>query len=344
MAGKPIILVTGANGFIARRIVLELLSRAYAVRGTVRDTNRSDEIRDAIRPHLKAATLGRDLKFVAADLMSDEGWAYAMEGARAVIHTASPFPMHVPKDPQELIRPAVEGTVRVLRAAHAAGVRRVVLTSSAAAIMYGHGRSAEPRHYDETDWTNLNDPLLAPYNRSKTTAELAAWQVAKETGLELVVINPTLVLGPLMDAQNKTSVEIVRQLLAGGFPALPDIGFGIVDVRDVAEMHVNALANPAVANKRFFATAGFYMVEEIAAMMRELYPDRRFPRRRAPDWLLRLVGRFDKRVEVILDDLGVRRVLDNNSGRALLGHDFIPAKEAIRATAESLLEFGIVRR
>ena len=344
MAGKPIILVTGAGGFIAKRIVLELLRRAYAVRGTLRDTKRSDEIRDAVRPHLKGATLGRDLKFVAADLLSDDRWSYAMEGVKAVIHTASPFPLRVPKDPQELIRPAVEGTVRVLRAAHAAGVKRVVLTSSAAAIMYGHGRSAEPRHYDETDWTNLDDPQLAPYNRSKTMAERAAWDVARETGLDLVVINPTLVLGPLMDAQNKTSVEVIRQLMSGGSPMVPDVGFGIVDVRDVAEMHVNALANPAAPGKRFFATAGFYMAEEIAAMLREAYPGRRIARRRAPDWLLRIAGRFDDRIAQILDDLGVRRVLDNTTGRALLGRDFTPAREAVRATAESLIEFGIVRR
>lgn len=344
MAGKQTILVTGAGGFIAKRIVLDLLSRAYAVRGTLRDTNRSDEIRNAVRPHLKGVSLGRDLKFIATDLLSDDRWAQAMEGVKAVIHTASPFPMHVPKDPQALIRPAVEGTERVLRAAHAAGVKRVVLTSSAAAIMYGHGRSVEPRHYDETDWTNLEDLNLAPYNRSKTMAERAAWDLAKDLKLELVVINPTLVLGPLLDAQNKTSVEIIRQLMAGGFPVLPDIGFGIVDVRDVAAMHVNALANPAVAGKRFFATAGFYMADEITGFLREAYPRRRFPSRRAPDWLMHFVGRFDRRIGSMLDDLGVRRVLDNRTGRALLGRDFISAKDAVRATAESLIEFGIVRR
>ncbi|MEX1179580.1 MAG: NAD-dependent epimerase/dehydratase family protein [Cucumibacter sp.] len=346
MAGKPIILVTGAGGFIAKRIVLELLGRSYAVRGTLRDTKRSDEVRDAIRPHLKGTgvSLGGDLKFLQADLLSEAGWGRALEGVAAVIHTASPFPTGTPGDPQEVIRPAVEGTIRVLRAAHAAGVKRAVLTSSGSAITFGHQNGPGELHFNERHWSNLEDPRLTPYNRAKTLAELAAWDVANETGIKLAVINPTLVMGPMLDKGYSTSMEVIKRLLGGRVPMIPNIGFGIVDIRDVAEMHVNALANPAAPGKRHFAHAGYLMLADIAAILRELYPKAPIPTRKAPDFLLRFFARFDSSLKQVVDDLGIVRVIDASSGRALLGHDFIPAREAIQQTAEGLMAHGIVKR
>lgn len=346
MSAKPIVLVTGAASFIGKRIVLELLTRGYAVRGTMRDLKRADAVTEAVRPHLKDArvSLGQDLGFAACDLLQDLGWGEAMEGATAVIHTASPFPFHSPSDPDEVIAPAVEGTKRVLRAAYVAGVNKAVLTSSGAAIMYGHEAATGVEHYTESHWSNLEDPALTPYNRSKTMAERAAWELAEETGLALAVINPTLVMGPLLDRQLSTSTQLVWRMLSGRVPAVPNTGVAIVDVRDVAEMHVNALANPASVGKRHFASAEFLMLREVAQHLAKAYPRARVSTLGAPDFLVRLVARFDASVAQIVGELGVTRVIDASAGRALLGHDFIDAREALSATAEGLFEHGVMRR
>lgn len=346
MPGKPIILVTGAASFVGKRIVLELLERGYAVRGTMRDLRRSDEVAGAVRPQLKGSgiNLGEDLRFAACDLMHDVGWGEAMEGISAVIHTASPFPFHSPSDPAEVIAPAVEGTQRVLRAAYVAGVSKAVLTSSGTAIMYGHSTGPGIEHFDESHWSNLDDPRLTPYNRAKTMAERAAWELAGETGLALTVINPTMAMGPLLDGRLATSTQLIWRMLSGRVPAVPNSGIAIVDIRDVAEMHVNALANPASTGKRHFASAEFLMFRDVATHLAKTYPRARVSTLRAPDFLVRLIARFDGSVAQIVDDLGIRRVIDANAGRALLGHDFVDAREAITSTAEGLFEHGVMRR
>jgi len=346
MSAKPIVLVTGAASFVGKRIVLELLTRGYAVRGTMRDLKRADQVTEAVRPHLKGAgvSLGDDLSFVACDLLQDMGWGEAMEGVSSVIHTASPFPFHTPSDPNEVIAPAVEGTRRVLRAAYVAGVGKAVLTSSGVAIMYGHDAASGVEHYDESHWSNLDDPALTPYNRSKTMAERAAWELAEETGLALAVINPTMVMGPLLDRQLATSTQLIWRMLSGRVPAVPNTGIGIVDIRDVAEMHVNALANPASVGKRHFASSEFLMLQEVAMHLAKAYPRARVSTLRAPDFLVRLAARFDGSVAQIVGELGIRRQIDASAGRALLGHDFIGAREALSATAEGLFEHGAMRR
>jgi dihydroflavonol-4-reductase len=346
MSAKPIVLVTGAASFIGKRIVLELLARGYAVRGTMRDRKRADEVTEAVRPHLKDAgvSLGQDLDFVVCDLLQDVGWGEAMEGVASVIHTASPFPFHTPSDPDEVIAPAVEGTRRVLRAAYVAGVGRVVLTSSGSAIMYGHEGASGVEHFDESHWSNLEDPALTPYNRSKTLAERAAWELAEETGLALAVINPTMVMGPLLDRHLSTSTQVVWRMLSGRVPAVPNSGVAIVDIRDVAEMHVNALANPASVGKRHFASSDFLMLREVARHLAATYPRARVSTLGAPDFLVRLAARFDGSVAQIVGELGIERVIDASAGRALLGHDFIDAREALTATAEGLFEHGVMRR
>ena len=230
------VLLTGVSGFIAKHVALKLLNAGYNVRGTVRRLDRAAEIKAALQPYL-SENAGQ-LSLVQADLESDAGWAEAMSGITAPVHTASPFPIAQPKDPAVVIRPAVEGTERVLKAAAAAGVTRVVLTSSTVAIL---NEAKADTLQDEADWCDVHLPSTTPYAKSKTLAERAAWEVAKARGLKLTTINPGLVLGPPLDEHYGSSLGLIERFLKGKDPMLPALGFPIVDVRDVAEMHLRAL-------------------------------------------------------------------------------------------------------
>src|SRR5579863_6512695 len=273
------VLVTGATGFIAQHCMLQLLEAGYDVRGTARSADRSAEVMAILSPHLGDTARSRldTLEVVAADLTSDEGWQSAVEGCRFVLHVASPLPRGAVKDENELIVPARDGALRVLRAAHDAGVERVVLTSSLSAIVYGNDRS---RVFTEADWSNLDGKRIGAYDKSKTIAERAAWDFMKgiegSSPMELAVINPGLVLGPLLSQDWGTSGEMVKRILAHQVPAIPNISFATVDVRDVASAHVSAMINPDAAGQRFICTEANHSMMEIAQILKAHYGNRGF--------------------------------------------------------------------
>ncbi len=339
------ILVTGGSGFIAAHAIARLLREGRSVRTTVRNPARAE----AVLAMLAQAGVDPDgrLAFQQADLTDDAGWADAAHGCAGVLHVASPFPERLPRHPDELIVPARDGALRVLRAARDAGVRRVVLTSSFAAVGYGHPDRDAP--YDETSWTDLHGPGISPYIASKTLAERAAWDfVAREGGgLELSVVNPVGVFGPVFGADFATSVLLVQRLMDGALPGCPRLQFGVVDVRDVVDLHLRALHAPAAAGERFVATAGdFLWVREMAIVLRERLgaAARRVPTRVLPDWLVRLASLADPAVRQILPELGRCKNASSDKARRLLGWSPRNAGEALVATAESLHDQGLLRR
>ncbi|WP_438748853.1 NAD-dependent epimerase/dehydratase family protein [Pararhizobium sp. O133] len=335
---KGLVLVTGIGGFLGRHVAAKLLAAGYEVRGTLRSLKRAKAVEAAIRSAEGAAN-GK-LSFIVADLLSNSGWAAALCDVTVVVHTASPFPSKVPKDENDLIAPAREGTLRVLRAACDAGVRRVVLTSSTAAVSYGSGRAP----FTEADWTDIDSPLATAYYKSKTLAEQAAWVFARESGLQLTVINPSMILGPLLGGENGTSVGLVRALLIGKYPALPDFRVPVVDVRDVADAHVRALQVPEAIGERFIIAGETLSVKDIAMVLRRDYPAyaRKIPRFVLPNWLAGIASRFDPGLKLIVAELGRDARVSNEKARRVLGWKPRPEAEAIRASADSLIAAGLV--
>jgi nucleoside-diphosphate-sugar epimerase len=343
MSGEQV-LVTGGSGFIGSRCILSLLDGGYRVRTTVRSLQREVEVRDTLRAGGAADADG--VAFAAADLMSDDGWAEAVEGCDHILHVASPFPNDVPKHEDELIVPARDGALRVLRAARDAGVKRVVLTSSFAAIGYGHPPSEQT--FTEESWTDLDGRGVSAYVKSKTVAERAAWDFVEAEGgdLELAVINPVGVFGPVLGADYSTSIGLVRRLVGGEMPGVPQMSFGAVDVRDVADLHISAMTNPAARGERFLATAGDFMtIKEMADVLRDRLGDagRRVPTRVLPNLVVRAASLFDAPVRQIVPELGTRKNGSSEKARRLLGWQPRSREDAIVATAESLLALGLVR-
>jgi len=341
---KPLVLVTGGSGFIATYCILQLLEQGYAVRTTVRSLSREADVRATLETG--GAEPGDRLTFVAADLSADAGWAEAVEGCDYVLHVASPFPSGVPKDESEVIRPARDGALRVLAAARDAGVKRVVLTSSFAAIGYGHPPMTRP--FNEQDWTDLGGDDLTPYTKSKTIAERAAWDfIANEGGkLELATVNPVAVFGPVLGPDLSTSVMLIRRLLDGSTPGLPQLMFGVVDVRDVADLHLRAMTDPKAKGERFLAISGDFMtVKQMADTLRSrLGPDaRKAPTRVLPNWVLRAIGLFDKSVGLVAPELGKFKNATGKKAVDLLGWAPRSREDALQATGESLFRLKLVK-
>jgi len=339
----PKVLVTGGSGFIGSHTILQLLSAGHEVRTTIRNLTREGEVRALLKEG--GAEPGDRLKFFAADLMSDEGWDEAVSGCDYVLHVASPFPSGVPKDENDLIVPAREGALRVLRAAKKAGVKRVVLTSSFAAVGYGKPPQAAP--YDEKDWTDPTARGVSPYVKSKTIAERAAWEfVVKEGGPELAVVNPVAVLGPVLGRDYSTSILLVQRLMNGAMPGVPDISFGVVDVRDVADLHIRAMTDPAAKGERFIAISGDFMsIKEIAEILKANMGEAasRVPTKKLPNWLLRLAALRDPAVKSILPELGKHKHSTGAKAERVLGWRPRSREEATIATAESLLRLGLLK-
>jgi nucleoside-diphosphate-sugar epimerase len=339
------VLVTGGTGFIGVHCLIQLLRAGYETRATVRDLGRERDVLAMLRQG-GADEAGSRLTLFQADLNSDAGWAEAVAGCDYVLHVASPFPSRVPKDENELIAPARDGALRVLRAARDAGVKRVVLTSSFAAIGYGAGSRTSA--FTEKDWTDLSYSRLQPYQKSKTIAEREAWNfVTREGGgLELAVINPVGVLGPVLGSDYSTSILLVKRLLDGTVPGCPDIWFGAVDVRDVADLHLKAMTDPAARGERFLATSGdFVSVLQMAQILKAAAGDaaRKVPTRLLPNWLMRVVALFDPAVRGVLPELGKHKNASNEKARRLLSWSPRPPREAILATARSLSELGLLK-
>jgi nucleoside-diphosphate-sugar epimerase len=290
-------------------------------------------------------SIGR-LSFIAADLENDAGWPEAVVGCNYVLHVASPFPSSVPKNDNELIIPAREGALRVLRVARDAGVKRVVVTSSFAAIGYGHPPQNAPFH--ESDWTDLTADGLTAYVKSKTIAERAAWDfIARKGGnLELSVVNPVGVFGPVLGPDYSTSILIVQRLMDGAVPGLPKLCFGAVDVRDVAGLHIRAMTDPAAKGERFLAIAGdFLSMVEIAKLLKHRLgaAAKRVPTHELPNWLVRLAALRDPAVKQILPELGKVKNATNEKARRMLGWAPRSNEESIIATAESLMRLGLLK-
>lgn len=330
------VLVTGGSGFLGGWCLIELLRRGYEVRTTVRDLAREAEVRAAVEPEVKA---GDRLTVLAADLLADDGWAAAVEGCDHVLHVASPFPPVQPKDPDELIVPAREGTLRVLRASLDAGVERVVVTSSVAAVTGGLKRKEGP--LTEEDWSDPDNPKLTPYARSKTIAERAAWDLMAERGAteKLATVNPGAILGPVLGEGRSFSLQAVERLLKGT-PGIPRIGFSFVDVRDVADLHVRAMTAPEVGGERFVAVAQFLWMAELAGVLRERLGERaaKVPSRNVPDLLVRAMGLFDPSIRSIAGQLGRKTTLSSEKAESALGWSPRPTEETIVETAESLID------
>ena len=330
------VLLTGITGFIAKRIALDLLNAGHTVRGSLRSPGRAEEVRAALRPHLADPAALDRLSFVELDLTRDAGWPEAMDGITALIHTASPFPMAPPKNEDDLIRPAVDGTLRALKAAQAAGVSRVVLTSSVVAV------EANPKVGRETlteaDWTDPAHPRATAYYRSKTLAERAAWDfAAAHPEMRLTTINPALVLGAPLDARFGTSLQLIERIMCGKDPMQPDIGFGVVDVADVSAMHVRALDRPGTEGRRYIASGASVTLPEIARHLKARYPARRIATRIAPGVLLRALSLVDPAIRTALPALGVLPRFDTSAARADLGVAFAPWETAVDRAAEAVL-------
>jgi nucleoside-diphosphate-sugar epimerase len=338
------ILVTGGSGFIGSHIILQLLAAGHHVRTTVRSPKREADVRAMLKEGGVEAN-GR-LSFKVADLENDAGWKEAVAGCEYVLHVASPFPANMPKHENELIVPAREGALRVLRAARDAGVKRVVMTSSFAAIGYGRGPQKAP--FDETSWTDPNGAGVTPYVKSKTIAERAAWDfiAAQGGGLELAVVNPVGVFGPVLGPDYSTSILIVQRLMDGAIPGCPRLYFGVVDVRDVADLHIRAMTSPAARGERFLAVAGESMaMVDIAKVLRGRMGSSagRVPTRQLPNLLVRVAAMRDPAVRQVLPELGKVKNATGEKARRLLGWAPRANEEAVVATAESLARLGLLK-
>jgi nucleoside-diphosphate-sugar epimerase len=337
------VLVTGGSGFIGCHCILQLLAAGYQVRTTVRNLKRETDVRAMLKTG--GAQTVDQLSFVAADLGKDAGWPEAVAGCEYILHVASPLPPNEPKHEDELIGPAREGTLRVLRAARNAGVKRVVLTSSFAAIGYGH--EDQETLFDETNWSDPNSEITA-YAKSKALAERAAWDfIAKAGGnLELSVINPVAVFGPVLGPDYSASILLVQRLMDRALPGSPRLCFGLVDVRDVADLHVRAMTNPAANGERFLAVAGDFMwMVDIAKLLKNRLGQagKRVPTRELPNWMVRLAAFRDPAIRLILPELGKYKNATNEKAKRLLAWTPRSNEEAVLATAESLMRLGLLK-
>lgn len=332
------VLVTGGSGYIAGFLIRALVARGWTVHTTVRSLAREIEVRNWL------GVPKESLRFFAADLEKDDGWAEAMAGCTHVAHVASPFPAGAPSD-DELIVPAREGVLRALRFAKAAGVERFVLTSSVAAIAYGH--DGPPRTYTEADWTDVNAPKVGAYIKSKTIAERAGrdWMAANGQGMEFCSVNPSAVLGPLLSNDFSTSIQFVQRLMDGSVPGTPRIGFAVVDVRDLADLHVLALETPGIDGERFIGAGKFFWMKEVADILRErLGPQaKKVPKRSIPDLVVKLLAIFDPTIRQVTGELNRPRVVSPEHTAAVLGWRTRDEADTIEATAKDLIARGVVK-
>ena len=336
---KNTVLVTGASGFVGIHCVAALLEAGYHVRGTIRSLGREAELRKTVA---KLVSTDERFTLVEADLLKDDGWHEAVADCEYVLHVASPFPLMEPEHEDDLIVPAREGTLRVLKAAAKNKVKRVVLTSSIAAIASGHPK--EKIHFDETDWSLDDSPTIGAYPKSKTLAEKAAWDFVKNSGagMELVTINPGYILGPLPDTHARTSGALVQSLMQGNIPGLARMHFNAVDVRDVASAHLLAMTKPEAAGQRFVCVGDSFWMEDVAKVLKEAYPDYPVKTNVFPSWMVRIVALFSKEARATVDSLDNEQIVDNKKIKEFFDWQPRDMKEMVLSMAESMMELKML--
>ncbi|MEV0843203.1 NAD-dependent epimerase/dehydratase family protein [Actinocatenispora sera] len=335
------VLVTGVSGFIGGHIAAELSRRGYAVRGSVRSASRAAEV------HAAMAAAGTDptlLEICQLDLLSDEGWAAATAGCRFVLHVASPFVLTKLRDPQDLVRPAVDGTTRAVDAALRAGVQRVVVTSALATVQFAPARKGHL--FTAADWTDPDDHRLNAYTVSKVKAERAAWEIADRYGARdrLAVINPGAVIGPLLSDDPGTSLTAIQQIMAGALPMIPDLRLPWVNVQDVADAHVEAMTSEAAGASRTIVATDPSSLTDVAAILRTRLPreSRKMPARAMPTWLTWLASMFEPQLRDNRWLIGLAQRFDHRPAEALLGRALRSIPDTIEETGRSLAERGLV--
>lgn len=338
------VLLTGVTGFLGSHTTIQLLEKGYQVVGTLRDKSRAPQIKKVIARHASNIDIGR-LEFAEADLTNDEIWDELMPGIDYVQHIASPFPRELPDHEDELIVPAKQGALNVLKASAKNSVQRVVMTSSIGAIVYGKQQGSRSGTYTESDWTDpTNRDDTTPYFRSKTIAEQAAWEFMESAAgnMELATVCPGAILGPVLEKDFGTSANIVIKLLDGSTPRLPKLGFDIVDVRSVADLQIRAMEHPKAGGERFIGAADYLKFKDIGEIIKQEYPDRSIPTKTIPGFLVRLFSLFDPTLKPVLLDLGVERKVDSSKARSLLQWQPLPGRQAVLSCARSVMELGIV--
>ena len=326
------ILVTGSNGFIAKHVILELYKKNYSVIGTVRNLDYSDTIKNDIETHLGKSI---DIEFIKADLNSDGGWEDAVEHSEAILHTASPFPSKRPKDENDLINPAKEGTLRVLKAALKNSVKRVIITSSNAAVYDGNKHITE---FNENIWTNINAKGVSAYTKSKTIAEKSAWEfVSDNPEIQLSTINPVLVWGPgIGNHLSSASLNIFKMLMRREMPMIPRMKAPLVDVRDVAKAHIRALENDQSIGKRFLICEDTHWMKDISMKMKSMGYNA--PIKVAPDFLIKLLSLFDPKLKEAVNKLGYDYSINCNQAHSILDFNPIKLEKTIEDTHNYLNE------
>ncbi|KAE9974333.1 hypothetical protein BLS_008232 [Venturia inaequalis] len=346
MAPKDdLVLVTGGTGFVGAWCIVKLLEAGYRVRTTTRASRGEEKVRGMLKTAEFSDPSTPDLTFTTADLMKDDGWPAAVKDATYVLHVASPFPMGAPKHEDDLIIPAREGALRVLRASREAGVKRVVLTSSFAAIGYGQPVSEKP--FTEDNWTDTSVTSLTAYTKSKTLAERAAWDfIAKEGGsMELATINPPAIFGPVLGKDISTSTQLILKILTGGVPAAPQLMLGVVDVRDVADLHLLAMTDSNASGERFLANSPPSMtILDMSKVLKERLGSvaNRSPTRTLPNFVFKLAAIVSADAAMIAPQVGKQVHMSNEKAKKVLGWQPRSSSDAIVATAESLIKIGLV--
>lgn len=338
------VLLTGISGFLGSHTAIQLLNRGYQVTGTLRDLKRAASIKQIISKHTDHTD---QLRFVEADLLDEKIWHTLTKNTDFVQHIASPFPRTLPKREEDLIIPAKQGTLHILKAAAVNNVTRVVLTSSTATIAYGKAKEKRNGVFNETNWTDENNTKdTTAYFRSKTIAEKAAWEFMQSSGtsMQLTTVLPGAMLGPVLEEDFGTSANIVIKPLDGSTPAIPNIGFDIVDVRSVADLLILAMEKPEAANQRFVGVAGYASFKEVVNVLQHAYPGRKLPGRALPDMLTRIFATFEKSLQPVLLNLGVKRISDHSKAMKMLGWQPIPVQEAILSCAKSVIDLGLVKK
>lgn len=337
-------LVTGGTGFVGAQCVLQLLQKGYKVRTTLRSMTKKNDVLTMMK--VGGINTFENLEFIETDLTKDTNWDLAVEGCDYVLHVASPIYLKIPKDENEMIVPAVEGTIRVLRAARNAGVKRVVITSNFGAV--GYSVKDPTILITEESWTDPNEKGLGAYLKSKVFAERAAWNFMEKEGgeMELSVINPAGIFGPSLGPEISSGFELLKRLLDGSMRWVPNIPMGIVDVRDVADLHIRAMTNPKASGERFLAVSGGIMtLPEIAVLLKGSLGDaaKNVSTRRLPDWIIKLAALFNPMAKNIAPQLGKNKNASNEKARRLLGWSPGSNEEAVLASAKSLIRFGVIK-